>query len=47
MFGLIWDLRMLGYLPAYVEEICYVCCDFAAKVNPCSNIGAVVQTAYS
>lgn len=32
-FGLVWDLRMLGYLSTDVEEVVYLCCDFSAKVS--------------
>jgi hypothetical protein len=32
-FGLIWDLRMLGAIGTYHEELGNLVCDFAAKVR--------------
>lgn len=32
-FGLVWDLRMLGFIDTGVEEVVYLCCDFSAKVS--------------
>lgn len=33
MFGLIWDLRIFGFVGMAVEEVVYLCCDFCAKVG--------------